>query len=148
MNAPLPPDDDFLDDDSDLRALYGKLPAAEPPAALDARIRAQAHAAAQGDQRVRSRTRRLHPGWAIAASVVLASGLILMTDLSQQADQAGQAAAPGIDAELAQPPQLREMAPAPAPVPPAELRRAGQSAPQPESRTLISTKWPRNRGFL
>ena len=103
MNAPLPPDDDFLDDDSDLRALYGKLPAAEPPAALDARIRAQAHAAAQGDQRVRNKTRRIHPGWAIAASVLLASGLILMTDLPQQADQAGQAAAPGIDAELAQP---------------------------------------------
>lgn len=126
MNAPRPPDDDSINVDRDLRDLYGKLPRREPGPDLDARIRARGHAAAQGDQRVRGTRRRLHPGWAIAVSVVLASGLLLLTDLPRQAEP------PAIDADLAQPPQLQGLAPATPPELPPELqsqRRAAPAAP-------------------
>ncbi|WP_144638408.1 hypothetical protein [Bordetella genomosp. 13] len=143
MNAPQPPDDFMDDDDRDLRALYGKLPAAEPGPALDARIRAQAHAAARADQRGRNRQRRLHPGWAIAASVVLASGLLLLTDLSRQAEAPSQATAPRVDAELARPPQLQDMAPVPAPAPPPELRMQRKADAPPSPAPDAASSMPR-----
>lgn len=130
MNAPRPSDDDFMDDDRDLRDLYDRLPRNEPGPGLDARIRSRAHAAAQADQRARAARRRLHPGWAIAATLVLASGLLLLTDLSQQSEP------PAVDAELAQPPQLNGLAPATPPELPPELqaqqRRAAPARPAPQ----------------
>lgn len=80
MTTPLPPDpthDDDLPGEAELKALYGRLPTAEPSPALDATIRQAAARAALGSERPAQARRRRH--WPIAlgtaATVVLAAGL-------------------------------------------------------------------------
>ncbi|MBO1112762.1 hypothetical protein [Bordetella petrii] len=131
---PRPPHDE--DDDLDLRALYRTLPRAEPGPDLDAAVHDAAARAAAADRRVQRQRRLWHPGWGVAASIVLTAGLFLLTDF-QDPDVAGLADAPPVDAELARPPQaMPPPAAAPArPEAPAALRRyapapqAGQAAP-------------------
>ncbi|MEW5836092.1 MAG: hypothetical protein AB1832_13610, partial [Pseudomonadota bacterium] len=80
MTTPLPPDpthDDDLPDDAGLKALYGRLPTAEPSPALDAAIRQAAARAVQGGQpTVHARRRRRWPiALGSAATIMLAAGL-------------------------------------------------------------------------
>jgi len=131
---PRPPHDE--DDDLDLRALYRTLPRAEPGPALDAAVHDAAARAAAADRRVQRQRRLWHPGWGVAASIVLTAGLFLLTDF-RDPDVAGLADAPPVNAELARPPQaMPPPSAAPArPEAPAALRRyapapqAGQAAP-------------------
>jgi len=119
---PRPPHDE--DDDLDLRALYRTLPRAEPGPALDASVRDAAARAAAADRRVQRERRLWHPGWGVAASIVLTACLFLLTDFGDQ-DVAGLADAPPVDAELARPPQAMSPRAAPPvrPEAPAALRR-------------------------
>ena len=126
---PRPPHDE--DDDLDLRALYRTLPRAEPGPALDAAVHDAAARALAADRRVQRQRRLWHPGWGVAASILLTACLFLLTDF-QDPDMAGLADAPPVDAELARPPQaMPPPAAAPArPEAPAALRRyapAGQA---------------------
>lgn len=128
-----PPHDE--QDDLDLRALYRTLPSAEPGPELDAAVRATAARAAAADRRVQRQRRLWHPGWGVAASIVLASSLFLLTDF-QDPEVAGLADAPPVDRELASPPRTLERPAAPPaaaptrPEAPAALRRAAPAAPQ------------------
>ncbi|GAB1579876.1 hypothetical protein [Bordetella petrii] len=128
-----PPHDE--QDDLDLRALYRTLPDAEPGPELDAAVRATAARAAAADRRVQRQRRLWHPGWGVAASIVLASSLFLLTDF-QDPEVAGLADAPPVDRELASPPRTLERPAAPPaaaptrPEAPAALRRAAPAAPQ------------------
>lgn len=128
-----PPHDE--QDDLDLRALYRTLPSTEPGPELDAAVRATAARAATADRRVQRQRRLWHPGWGVAASIVLASSLFLLSDF-QDPEVAGLADAPPVDRELASPPRTLERPAAPpaaAPVRPeasAALRRVAPPAPQ------------------
>lgn len=111
---PLPPHDD---DDQDLRALYRSLPRAEPSAQLDAAVKQAATRAAAADRKVQQPRRRWHPGWAVAATVVLATGLFFLTDLHRP-DVALVSEAPPVDASLTPPPDTVHDAPTHTPAPP------------------------------
>ena len=101
----LPPHDE--DDDQDLRALYRKLPRTEPSARLDAAVKQVAARAAEADRKVQQPRRRWHPGWGVAATVVLVTGLFLLTELNHP-EVAQLADAPPIDAHLTAPPETTQ----------------------------------------
>jgi len=113
-SPPLPPHDE--DDDQDLRALYRSLPRTEPSAQLDAAVKQAAARAAAADRKVQQSRRHWHPGWGVAATVVLAVGLFFLTDLHSP-DVALVSKAPPIDASLTSPPDTVREAPTHAPVP-------------------------------
>ena len=143
---PRPPYDE--DDDLDLRALYRTLPRTEPGPALDAAIHGAAARALAADRRVQRQHRLWHPGWGVAASIVLTACLFLLTDF-QDPDVAGLADAPPVNAELARPPQtvprpapsegsaaLRRYAPAP------QAERAAPMAPAPAQQFSVQPPAP------
>uniref|UniRef100_UPI00333FBF9F hypothetical protein n=1 Tax=Castellaniella defragrans TaxID=75697 RepID=UPI00333FBF9F len=101
------------DDDQDLRALYRTLPRAEPSPTLDAAVRAAAARAAAADHRAQTRRRLRHPGWGVAASIVLTAGLVLLVEF-QRPDHTIVNDAPPVDIEPASPP-LAAAPPATAP---------------------------------
>ena len=105
---PLPPHDE--DDDLDLHALYRSLPRTEPSPELDAAVKQVAARAAAADRRIQQRRTRLHPGWGIAATVVLATGLFFLTDIERH-DANTLPEAPPVNAELAEPAQTLNRAP-------------------------------------
>lgn len=113
---PLPPHDD--NDDLDLQALYRTLPRPEPSADLDAAVKQVAARAATADRKVQQSSRhRWHPGWSIAATVVLATSVFFLTDLPYSGvTQLAQA--PVVNPQLAEPPAI---APSHAPSPGAAL---------------------------
>lgn len=134
-HTPPPPDDDALArEERELAALYRRLPQAEPDAALDAAVLAQASRA------VESRRRHALPRWAVALSsaavLVLAAGLVWRLEFAQQ--QIAPMEAPAV-LQQAKPDAAatRDMAPAsaePVPAPgrasqPAMARRVPAAAP-------------------
>ncbi|MBV7486774.1 hypothetical protein [Bordetella sp. BOR01] len=158
---PRPPHDE--DDDLDLRALYRTLPRTEPSPSLDAAVHEAAARAVAADRRVQRQRRLWHPGWGVAASIVLTACLFLLTDF-QDPDMAGLADAPPVDAELASPPQampppaaaperpeapaaLRRYSPAPAATP-APARQARPAAPaESESAESATAQPPRAQQY-
>ena len=159
---PRPPHDE--DDDLDLRALYRTLPRTEPDPGLDAAVHEAAARAVAADRRVQRQRRLWHPGWGVAASIVLTACLFLVTDF-QDPDMANLPDAPAVDAELASPPRampppaaaparpeapaaLRRYAPetAPAPVPQAQPGAAAETPPAPALRLQQDSVQPDGAG--
>jgi len=144
-----PPHDE--QDDLDLRALYRTLPSTEPGPELDAAVRATAARAAAADRRVQRQRRLWHPGWGVAASIVLASSLFLLSDF-QDPEVAGLADAPPVDRELASPPRTLERQAAPAqPAAPAQQYSARpqlEAAPPTDSAAEADPRIERVRELL
>jgi len=129
---PRPPYDE--DDDLDLRALYRTLPRTEPGPGLDAAIHGAAVRALTADRRVQRQRRLWHPGWGVAASIVLTACLFLLTDFQDPHDT-GLADAPPVNADLARPPQAmpRPAPPAAAPARPDDGAALRRYAPAPQA---------------
>ncbi|MBO9353598.1 hypothetical protein GG851_06290 [Bordetella petrii] len=149
-----PPYDE--DDDLDLRALYRTLPRAEPGPAVDAAVHEAAARAAAADRRVWRQRRLWHPGWGVAASIVLTACLFLLTDF-RHPDLDGVSDAPPVDAELARPPRALPSPTAPPaaaparPEAPAALRRyapamRADEAPQADNATRAESDAPAEPG--
>lgn len=132
----LPPHDE--DDDQDLRALYRSLPRTEPSAKLDAAVRQAAARAAAADRKVLQPRRRWHPGWGVAATVVLVTGLFFLTDPNHP-DMARLSEVPPVDSQLAVPPQtVQRTAPASVPQASSRPRESAALTNQIERRTPAS----------
>ncbi|WP_026638773.1 hypothetical protein [Bordetella petrii] len=116
-----PPHDE--DDDLDLRALYRSLPRTEPAREVDAAVREQAAGALAADRRAQRQRRLWHPGWGVAASIVLTASLFLLVDPDDRD--------PAVmhDAQVADAPPP-SAAPAPAPAAPARMRQLAPPAAQ------------------
>lgn len=130
---PLPPHDE--DDDQDLRALYRSLPSTEPSEKLDAAVRQVAARAAAADRNVQQPRRRWHPGWGVAATVVLVTGLFFLTDLNHP-DRARLSEVPPVDNQLVTPPKtMQRSAPASASQAPSRSHESAAFTNQIDRRT-------------
>ena len=114
-----PPHDE--DDDLDLRALYRSLPRTEPAREVDAAVREAAAGALAADRQAQRQRRLWHPGWGVAASIVLTASLFLLVD-SDNRDPAVMH-----DAQVADAPPPPA---APAPPAPARMRQLAPPATQ------------------
>lgn len=136
---PLPPHNE--DDDQDLRALYRSLPRTEPSEKLDAAVRQVAARADAADRNVQRPRRRWHPGWGVAATVVLATGLFFLTDLNRPDMAHLSEAPPPVDNRLAAPPEtMQPAAPAPVPQAPAHPRDSAAFTNQLERQAPTSSE--------